>query len=1168
MRYSNLRWSWLIVLVGFLSSLSLAQQTPDIRELALGKPLERELAGGEVHAYSIKLTAGQFLNVIVDQRGIDAVVTLFAPDGTQLMAVDNANGAQGPESVLLVAHARLRSQTAQQSVQTGGVTQSEEVTEFARRLAEARTENERAMLLAQEKELVTVELVRALNGQGKRLENQVNYEQALNCYRLARNIAERIGNQAALAVSLTNIGWASFLKGDSVQALEYLRKSLVLKEALGDKPQIAFTLSLMGGVYSAQGDYDRALELQTKGLALAEGSGNNSLIASLMLNLGMAHGGKGDSSQALEFFQKSLSLSEESGDKLAVANALDKLGNAHRRLGNYALALEYAQRSLQLSQELGNKRQIIFAVITIGEIHRVQSNYGHALEYFHRGLALSEELGNKKEFARALDRIGLVHYWQGDYARALESLQKALTLSNDLGSKSSIASTMSHMGQVYSQQGDYALALEFYQRALALREALGEKWGVADTAGSLGDVYLLQGNYSQALEYLQKSLTVSEELNLKRDAAFALYNIAIVHEKQGNYAKALEAASRSAAIARQIGSREYLWNALAVAGQSHRALNDLAKARQAFEEAIRIVESIRSNIVGDEARTSYFTKAQKLYELYVDLLMELHRQRPSEGHDAAALQASERARARSLLEILMESHADIRQGVDPVLLERERTLRQRLNAAAERQVRFLSGKHTLEQAALVRKEVAELTASLQDVEARIRLKSPRYAALTQPVPLSLKEIQQLLDQDTLLLEYALGEDRSYLWAVTQTAIKSYELPKRAEIEKSAKEVYSWLTAGYRGERFIGGQRPSPAVVGATRYTEESIRLSRMVFAPVASQLATKRLLIVSDGVLQYIPFAALPDPAAMNRKGKAEQPLLVNHEIVSLPSASVLAVLRREFATRAPAPKSVAVLADPVFEEADERVRIATASNGTTRGGAEPTASKESKVDDRAANSRFILERALSLQPSTGEDGKVRAGLNISRLPFTRREAAAILAAAPAGAGIQSLDFRASRATATNSELSQYRIVHFATHGLLNSERPELSGIILSLVDENGRPQDGFLRLHEIYNLSLNAELVVLSACQTGLGKEIKGEGLIGLTRGFMYAGSPRVVASLWKVDDVATAELMQRFYRHMLTNKRRPAAALRAAQVEMRRQPRWQSPYYWAAFQLQGEWR
>ncbi|MDQ3135162.1 MAG: CHAT domain-containing protein, partial [Acidobacteriota bacterium] len=547
--------------------------------------------------------------------------------------------------------------------------------------------------------------------------------------------------------------------------------------------------------------------------------------------------------------------------------------------------------------------------------------------------------------------------------------------------------------------------------------------------------------------------------------------------------------------------------------------------------------------------------------------MELHQRQPSEGHDAAALQASERARMRSLLEILLESHADIRQGVDPALLDRERTLRQRLNAAAERQTRFLSDKHTPEQAARVQQEVAELTTSLQDVEAQIRLKSPRYAALTQPVPLNLKEIQQLLDPDTLLLEYALGENRSYLWAVTRTAIKSYELPKRAEIEKSAKAVYSWLTVGYRGERFIGGQRPRP-VAGATSYTEDALRLSRMVFAPVAAQLATKRLLIVSDGVLQYIPFAALPDPAARNRQGQAGQPLLVNHEIVNLPSASVLAVLRREFATRAPAPKSVAVLADPVFEEADARVRTAAASNGTTRGGAEPTATKESKVDDRTSNSRFILERALSLQPSIGEDGKVRSGLSISRLPFTRRESAAILAATPKGAGMQSLDFRASRLTATSSDLAQYRIVHFATHGLLNSEHPELSGIILSLVDEEGRPQDGFLRLHEIYNLHLSAELVVLSACQTGLGKEIKGEGLVGLTRGFMYAGSPRVVASLWKVDDVATAELMGIFYQKMLRGKMRPAAALRAAQVEMWRQPRWQSPYYWAAFQLQGEWR
>jgi CHAT domain-containing protein len=166
------------------------------------------------------------------------------------------------------------------------------------------------------------------------------------------------------------------------------------------------------------------------------------------------------------------------------------------------------------------------------------------------------------------------------------------------------------------------------------------------------------------------------------------------------------------------------------------------------------------------------------------------------------------------------------------------------------------------------------------------------------------------------------------------------------------------------------------------------------------------------------------------------------------------------------------------------------------------------------------------------------------------------------------LDFRASRATSISDDLSQYRIVHFATHGLLNSQHPKLSGLVLSLVDERGQPQDGFLQLHEIFNLRLPAELVVLSACQTGLGKEIKGEGLVGLTRGFMYAGAARVMASLWQVSDAGTAELMKRFYRGLLKERKRPAAALRAAQVEMWRRPQWQAPYYWGAFVLQGEWK
>jgi len=276
------------------------------------------------------------------------------------------------------------------------------------------------------------------------------------------------------------------------------------------------------------------------------------------------------------------------------------------------------------------------------------------------------------------------------------------------------------------------------------------------------------------------------------------------------------------------------------------------------------------------------------------------------------------------------------------------------------------------------------------------------------------------------------------------------------------------------------------------------------------------------------------------------RPLIVDHEIVSLPSASALAVQRQSLAGRKLAPNAVAVIADPVFSTTDERLKT------------DVRAGNQKRDQSNAGSQTRIIEHLAD------DSGK----LIIRRLKFTRLEAEQILAVAPKAGNLKAIDFRANRAMATSVELGKYRYVHFATHGYLDSDRPDLSAIVLSLVDEQGKPQDGFLHAHEIYNLHLPAELVVLSACQTGLGKEIKGEGLVGLTRGFMYAGARRVLVSLWNVNDKATAELMQRFYRHMLKGNRSPAASLRAAQVEMAEQKQWQSPYYWAAFIMQGEWR
>jgi CHAT domain-containing protein len=554
----------------------------------------------------------------------------------------------------------------------------------------------------------------------------------------------------------------------------------------------------------------------------------------------------------------------------------------------------------------------------------------------------------------------------------------------------------------------------------------------------------------------------------------------------------------------------------------------LEKARTHVERAVAVAESLRTGVENRELRASYVASVYRYYELQVDVLTRLHSARPGGGFSAKAFEASEHARARSLLESLTESGVDLRAGVDAELLRREQMAKVAFEKWAGRNRQGSKGEPG--HAQRLANEYRDLEEQYQRIQAEIRSRSPRYAALARPQPLSLGEIQkEVLDRDTVLLEYALGEERSYVWVVSQDAHVLHELPPRAQLEAAAQRVY---------ERLVGRAQ-------AEFWTEAS-RLSDILIAPVAKRIAGKRLLIVADGVLQYVPFSALPVPG----RSAPAVPLMAEHEIVNLPSASVLAVLRREARSRTEAARSVAVFADPVFEPDDPRLRANGRSGATAKGGVQPA--RQAAATSGLRSFEFI------------KDGK----WNVPRLPATRHEADAIIAAAPAAQALKRTGFDASRAAALDSALAQYRIVHFATHGIVDNEHPGLSGLILSLYDDKGQPQDGFLRLHDIYNLRLPTELIVLSACSTALGKQVKGEGLTSLVRGFLYAGAKRVVASLWKVDDEATGELMRRFYGEMLQTKRSPAAALRQAQLEMWRQDRWQAPFYWAAFSVQGEWR
>jgi CHAT domain-containing protein/tetratricopeptide (TPR) repeat protein len=871
-------------------------------------------------------------------------------------------------------------------------------------------------------------------------------------------------------------------------AVEKFEAAVPLWRAAGDKRHEAISLSYLGKIYDQLGDGAKALGYYQQTLSLVRAVNDRASEAAALNNIGLIYYTLGDRQKALSYYDEALATLRSLGDKRVEAITLANIALAFDSLGEKQKALDHYNRALPLLVEVGDRASQGVTLNNIGFVYDQLGEKEKALDYYGRALPVLREVGNARFEATTLNNIGYVYDSLDEKEKALEYYNLALPVLRASGDRRVEATTLNNIGLVYKSRGERQKALDFFSQALQLRRAVADRDGEAITLNDTGSLYDLTGNAPEALEYYRQALQLSRAVQDKSLEASILLGTAKAERNRGN----------------------------------------LAEARKQIESALALVESLRTKVVSQELRTSYFASVQEYFETYVNLLMRQHRLDPAAGYDARALEVGERARARSLLESLTEAGADIRQGVDPALLERERSLRSLLNAKAEQQTRLLNNNHTEEQAAGVKKELDEILTRFEEVETQIRTNSPRYAALAQPAPLGLKEIQtRVLDADTLLLEYALGAEKSYLWAVTPDSIHSYELPPRAEIEDASRRVYELLTARNKQVKFETADERRLRIARADEeYFKAAGLLSRMVLSPVAAELGRKRLMIVSDGALQYIPFAALPAPE------NPGLPLVVNHEIVSEPSASTVDVLRRELAGRKAAAKTLAILADPVFEKNDERVKT----------------------------------RKTGLQHATRPDGEE---LKIGRLPFTRREAGEIAALGPESERLVALDFAASRETATSDALAQYRYVHFATHGFLNSAHPELSGIVLSLVDEQGAERDGFLRAYEIYNLKLPAEVVVLSGCRTGLGKEIKGEGLVGLTRGFMYAGSARVLVSLWDIADEASAELMTKFYRELLGRERpRPAAALRAAQLAVRQNQRWQAPYYWAAFALQGEAR
>lgn len=1071
---------------------------------AAGTHVDRSLAAGTAHAYTVHLAAGDFLRAVAQQRGIDVVVRLREPGGDLVREVDSPNGTRGPERLSFVAELAGRHRL---EVASGYPDAADgEYTLSVSALRPARPEDEKLTAAEAAEQQAILDVFVTATAESRR--------RAVDLYRRALETWRELGMVEREAEAWNALAFLHDRLGDLEAAAEAFRHSLELRRRLGDRGETARAAFNLGAAYDRLGRGESAETLYRRSLEVFEELGDRPRAASIWNNLGSLLRRRGRLEAALDAFGRSLALRRELGDRRGQALVLNNAGLVHGDLGRTDRAMEMFREAARLARAADDDRGLAAALNNLGTAHEDQGRYHEALELYRQVREVEQRRGNRRGEAYALNNLGTVHHRLGQLDEALRYYRHTLELNRETGDRPAEARTLSNLGWTLDKLGRPEEAHARLREALELARELEVPQLEGSVLVQLGMVARERGEVEDAREFLAAGLALGRRVGLPLLEAAALVEVGSLDAEAGSPETALRelrgGLARYRAAEHPVGEARALFEIARV----ERAEGDLEAALGSLEASLDRVESLRRGVAVLELRSSLFALRRDYHEAHVDLLMLLHERQPEAGWAERAFAAAERARARSLLDLLRESQVEVRRGADPTLLAREDELGRRLNALERTRLQLLAGGEP-DPARLAELEAAlhEVQADHRWVRAEIRRSSPRYAALTQPQVPGAGEIRDLLDPDTVLLAYSLGEERSFLWALTADRLTSHELPPRSTVESTARAFHEALSRGPGGDAAARGRE-----------------LSAMVLAPAARRLAGRRLAVVPDGALHFVPFAALADPAT-----DAGRPVVAAHEVIHLPSSAALRLLRREQEEAGERrDHRLAVIADPVFEPSDPRVSRALAADG---------------------------ERSAEIRGA--EDA-----LDFRRLRFSRREAQRIAALVPPGDRFQALGFDARRAAVSGDRLAPYRYVHFATHGVLRGDFPELSGLVLSLVGPGGEPLDGFLRLHDVYNLDLDAEVVTLSACRTALGQEVRGEGLVGLTRGFMYAGARRVVASLWDVQDRATAEIMERFYRGMIEDGLAPAAALRRAQLDLWREGRWSEPYYWAPFVLQGDWR
>lgn len=1099
-----------------------------------GSTNRREIAAGAKEGFEISLSQNQFLRISIDKGDLALSIILYGPTGEKLLehisqefeVVEISHPANLAGNYKVELTSREKSGTRRYEIRVQPLIT---VTAADRKDSEAR------------QAMASAEVLRASWLKSSLQQAIADFDKAALIWITARDDS----NAARAKLRSADI---SFHLSEYREALKRYQDSALLARKANDRWAEARASSRIARVHSYLGDYSLA-EVQLNGalalfrqgetetdpvarnayaevlsslaeLTYSKGYLPKSLSqfelarkffqddrkgqAKTHLFAGYITGSLGQSEQAMSEITQALSLYRAINHKRGEGQALTVLGLFHSSKGKQDLARKLHHDAIEGFHSVGARLDEGIALNAVGQSYEYVNQFPIALNYYKEALLVFQSIDALDFVSGALVKVATMHHRLKNLDQALADYQECAKLSRATGKLRTEANVLLEIASVYADQGHSDKALKLFLQVQRFYESIDDRVGQADTLNRRGDSLFRNGNKKAALNAYNQALLLSEDAGNKIVLLSTLYNLA----------------------------------------RTHRDLGELDVALSLINRSLENIEGLRTSVASPDLRASYFSGVRTHYELCIDILVKLDRLRPGEGFGAKAFSVSESSRARSLRDLIREASANIRQGATAELLARERKVKGTLLSLAQYEMTLQLEKKDSSESEEVAQQMAQLRSEYHDIQTQLREQSPHLSSHVELTPITLEQAQhELRDRDDILLEYVLGDEQSYLFAITANAIQIHDLPNRKTINDAATEVYKLTTA--RQELEINDDYRAKVEEADGLRGEKARQLSQILFGPVAHELKTRTLLLVTEEALQYVPFASLPVPVATNSgptSAMSEALLLDTNEIVKLSSMSTLLTIRRaEKQTSSPG-KVVAVIADPVFSHNDERVQ---------NGGIAPAVA--SAASDHKA-------------PQSLPQNVLRGGDPI-RLPYASEEADAISAAAPRGTIFVAKGFDANRETAMSSDIGRYQIVHFATHGFLDSEHPELSGIVLTMVDRNGVKKNGLMPLHDIYGLNLSAQLTVLSACQTALGKDVKGEGFVGLTHSFLSAGSKSVVASLWKVDDRATAALMAEFYDSMLQKGMTPAAALRAAKLKLMKDPRWSAPYYWAGFVLQGEY-